>query len=119
MPPPSRTAEPALVSGLCADIDLFIDACPFAVIEWSRDMRVLRWSPEAERVFGWSAAEVLGKRPDEWSFTHPDDSATVKRAIGQAITGSAPTPPVIGRNFTRDGRLLHCEWHNRDRKSVV
>ncbi|HRO36931.1 PAS domain S-box protein [Thauera sp.] len=113
MPPPSRPAEPALVSGLCADIDLFIDACPFAVIEWSRDMRVLRWSPEAERVFGWSAAEVLGKRPDEWSFTHPDDSATVKRAIGQAITGSAPTPPVIGRNFTRDGRLLHCEWHNR------
>jgi len=96
-----------------AGIDFFIDACPFAIIEWSRDLRILRWSPEAERVFGWSAAEVLGKRPDEWRFTHPDDEDGVKRAIGQAITRSTPPPPVVGRNYTRDGRLLHCEWHNR------
>ena len=108
LPAPTPALSPS-----AAAIELFIEACPFAVIEWGRDMRVLRWSPEAERVFGWSAAEVLGRRPNEWSFTHPDDAAAVKRAIGQAITADGPTPPVIGRNFTRDGRLLHCEWHNR------
>jgi len=95
------------------DLDFFINACPFAIIEWSRALRVLRWSPEAARIFGWQADEVVGKRPDEWPFTHPDDQAAVKRALGQTLVRSAPPAPTIGRNFTRDGRLLHCEWHNR------
>ena len=112
LPPPPPTLPSTSIPAQ-AGIDFFIDACPFAIIEWSRDLRILRWSPEAERVFGWHAAEVLGKRPDEWRFTHPDDADGVKRAIGQAITRSTPPPPVIGRNYTRDGRLLHCEWHNR------
>jgi PAS domain S-box-containing protein len=111
--PPSRTADDPLLAKLHAGIDILIDACPLAVIEWSRDMRVLHWSPEAERVFGWSAAEVLGKRPDKWRFSHPDDSQRLKRAIGQAITSNTPPPPVVGRHYTRDGRLLQCEWHNR------
>ena len=112
LPPPPPTLPSTSIPAQ-AGIDFFIDACPFAIIEWSRDLRILRWSPEAERVFGWHAAEVLGKRPDEWRFTHPDDADGVKRAIGQAITRSTPPPPAIGRNYTRDGRLLHCEWHNR------
>ena len=64
LPPPSPT-RPSTSIPARAGIDFFIDACPFAIIEWSRDLRILRWSPEAERVFGWRAAEVLGKRPDE------------------------------------------------------
>ncbi len=100
-----------------ASLDFFIDACPFAIIEWGRDMRVLRWSADAERVFGWRAEEVLGKRPDDWGFTHPEDRDAVKRAIGQAFTGTKPDP-VVGRNFTRDGKLLHCEWHNRVRRDA-
>jgi PAS domain S-box-containing protein len=37
-----------------------IDNTPLAVLEWDRDFRLVRWSPQAERLFGWRADEVLG-----------------------------------------------------------
>ena len=45
-----------------------IENSPLAVIEWDREFRIQRWSPQAEVIFGWKAEEVVGKRPDEW---HP------------------------------------------------
>ena len=39
-----------------------------AVIEWDSDFRLTRWSPAAERLFGWEAWEVLGKRIGGWRF---------------------------------------------------
>jgi PAS domain-containing protein len=35
-----------------------VDNSPLAVIEWGPDMRLIRWSGAAERVFGWKAEEV-------------------------------------------------------------
>jgi diguanylate cyclase (GGDEF)-like protein/PAS domain S-box-containing protein len=38
-----------------------IEASPLAIIALDADSRVTLWSPAAERTFGWSVAEVLGK----------------------------------------------------------
>ena len=35
---------------------------PLAVIEWDKDFIVTRWTGEAQRIFGWSAVEMVGKR---------------------------------------------------------
>ena len=44
-----------------------VDNTPLAVIEWGPDMRLIRWSGGAERMFGWKSEEVLGKRmEDSW-----------------------------------------------------
>ena len=37
-----------------------INNTPLAVLEWDRDFRLVRWSPQAEQLFGWRADEVLG-----------------------------------------------------------
>ena len=37
-----------------------INNTPLAVLEWDRDFRLVRWSPQAENIFGWRADEVLG-----------------------------------------------------------
>ena len=37
-----------------------ISNTPLAVLEWDRDFRLVRWSPQAENIFGWRADEVLG-----------------------------------------------------------
>src|SRR5262245_26528558 len=34
-----------------------VENTPLAVIEWDHEFRVLRWSPAAERLFGWTAHE--------------------------------------------------------------
>ena len=37
-----------------------ISNTPLAVLEWDRDFRLIRWSPQAENIFGWRSDEILG-----------------------------------------------------------
>ncbi|HSI97234.1 MAG TPA: PAS domain S-box protein, partial [Gaiellaceae bacterium] len=39
-----------------------IESAPVAIVEIDLEDRVIQWNPTAERIFGWSAAEVLGKK---------------------------------------------------------
>jgi PAS domain S-box-containing protein len=39
-----------------------IAAAPFAVLSLDREGTVLSWNPAAERIFGWSAEEAIGRR---------------------------------------------------------
>ena len=48
-----------------------VENTPLAVIEWDHEFRVLRWSPAAQKLFGWKAEEVLGKRFSDWEFVVP------------------------------------------------
>jgi PAS domain S-box-containing protein len=85
---------------------------PLASVEWDPDGRVVRWSPEAEALFGWRAEEVKGKRSSEWPFVHPDDVPQVRRVSSDLVEGRARQTFSANRNLTRDGRTLHCEWYN-------
>ncbi len=42
------------------EIATHIQNTPLAVVEWSSDLRVKRWSPQAQAIFGWTTGEVLG-----------------------------------------------------------
>jgi len=41
-------------------LESLVAAAPISIIEFDRDGVVQRWSPGAERMFGWSAEEVVG-----------------------------------------------------------
>ncbi len=38
-----------------------IDSSPLALVEFGLDTRIRLWNPAAERIFGWSRAEMLGR----------------------------------------------------------
>src|ERR1700756_3973227 len=40
-----------------------IECAADAIVAFSAERAVLLWNPAAERMFGWSAAEVLGEEP--------------------------------------------------------
>ncbi len=42
---------------------VFFHCSPLAVFSVDREQRVLLWNKEAQRLFGWSAADVAGKHP--------------------------------------------------------
>ena len=59
-----------------------VDNSPLAVIEWGADMRLTRWSGAAERMFGWKAEEVLGKRMEDFRWIYKEDERQVAEVSG-------------------------------------
>ena len=89
-----------------------VENTPLAVIEWDHEFRVLRWSPAAQRLFGWRADEVLGKRFSDWQFVVPEDVDAVNQVGERQNQGHEQHGISRNRNYTKLGGILHCEWYN-------
>ena len=89
-----------------------VENTPLAVIEWDHEFRVLRWSPAAERLFGWVGAEVLGKRFSEWNFVVPEDVEAVNEVGKRQNEGEEHHGILRNRNYTKLGSVVNCEWYN-------
>jgi len=83
---------------------------PLAVIEWDADQRVTAWNPAAERIFGYTREEALGRDVVELIV-----SPAIRPLLGELIH-DLKTNPVSRRNtnenITKDGRIIMCEWYN-------
>jgi len=78
-----------------------IDSAPDAIVAFDTERTVLLWNPAAERLFGWSAAEVVGRKPpfitDELKAEH---NAVLERArAGGSVTYAT-------RRVRKDGDLI-------------
>jgi PAS domain S-box-containing protein len=89
-----------------------VENTPLAVIEWDSEFRVLRWSPAAQKLFGWKNEEVLGKRFSDWQFVVPDDVDAVNQVGQRQNEGQEHHGISRNRNYTKLGSILHCEWYN-------
>jgi PAS domain S-box-containing protein len=89
-----------------------VENTPLAVIEWDHEFRVLRWSPAAQKLFGWKAEEVLGKRFSDWEFVVPEDQDAVNQVGQRQNLGKEHRGISRNRNYTKLGSILHCEWYN-------
>lgn len=106
-----KLAEIALQSAL-QKLSFHVENAPLAVIEWDSQMRVTLWSASAERIFGWQAAEVMGKRPTDWRFVYEEDVAKVQAILEQALAGTRQQMSSENRNYTQSGAVIYCEWYN-------
>jgi PAS domain S-box-containing protein len=89
-----------------------LDNSPLAVIEFDNDFRVRRWSQQAEKLFGWKPEEVMSKNATEWKFVFDEDLEAVAGVIESLRDGSQPRSTLTNRNYTKDGRIVYCEWYN-------
>ena len=93
-------------------LNLHVDHSPLAVVEWDGGFHITRWAGEAEHVFGWTAAEVLGKRIDELPWVYEEDLPSVSAVMEDIISGKRPSNINKNRNVRKDGAVIHCEWYN-------
>ncbi|HZE70333.1 MAG TPA: PAS domain S-box protein [Pyrinomonadaceae bacterium] len=105
-----KAAEEALQE-IHRRLTFHVENTPLAVLEWDSDFRLSRWSASAERLFGWKAEEVLGKRITDWNFVFADDVQAVKQIRMRQSSGEQHGVSK-NRNYTKDGSVLHCEWYN-------
>src|SRR5207253_2798725 len=89
-----------------------IDNTPLAVLEWDRDFRLVRWSPQAENIFGWPAEEVMGMSITGSKLTHEQDQAAVAELIDKLMSGDQPRAMGINRNHRKDRETIWCEWYH-------
>jgi PAS domain S-box-containing protein len=89
-----------------------VENTPLAVIEWDHEFKVLRWSPAAQKLFGWKAGEVLGKRFSDWEFVVSEDVDAVNQVSQRQNEGKEHHGISRNRNYTKLGSILHCEWYN-------
>ncbi|HVH99712.1 MAG TPA: PAS domain S-box protein [Enhygromyxa sp.] len=74
------------------------------------EFRAVFWNAACERIFGFTEAEVLGKTPGETVV--PSAQAGVLRRVHGSVAGDATRTHSDNENVTKDGRVLHCRWHN-------
>lgn len=86
---------------------------PLAVIEWDSNLRVTRWSFEAEQIFGWKAEEVLNQPIyRDFNFIFREDEPTVTDVIAALLSGKVRQNISRNRNYRKDGSVIFCEWYN-------
>src|SRR5690349_10355 len=93
-------------------LEYHVENSPLVVTEWDKEFRLLYWSAGAERVFGWKAADVLGKNPYEIGFIHEADVPHVKGLIQRMTSAHDPRSVSTNRNYDKFGNVHYCEWYN-------
>ena len=90
-------------------LGLLIQQSPLGFIGWNSDFRLTEWNPAAEKIFGYTREEVLGR---DISFLLPDSA---RESVNERMR-EVQTKKVVRRgtnqNLTRDGRIITCDWCN-------
>ncbi|MGK7919174.1 MAG: PAS domain S-box protein, partial [Trichodesmium sp.] len=93
-------------------LNFHVENTPLGVIEWDNEFRLQRWSQQAEKIFGWQAEEVIGIQVNNWELIYPEDLEKVGSLMEQLRQGNIPRNTCLNRNYTKDGKVINCEWYN-------
>jgi PAS domain S-box-containing protein len=104
-------AENALTEAM-QRLQAHADNSPLAVIEFDPEYRITLWSGGAERMFGWSAAEVFGQRIADLHWVYDADAEKVAAVGRDMFVGHQLRNVHTNRNYRKDGSIIQCEWYN-------
>lgn len=87
-----------------------IERMPLAYIVWDAEFKVVEWNPSAERVFGYAAAEAIGRTAAE--LIVPTDVSPHVDKVWRGLLKGDTSSHSINDNVTKDGSRITGEWFN-------
>jgi PAS domain S-box-containing protein len=96
---------------LLSRLQLHIERMPLAYLLFDADFRLIDWNPTAERIFGYSKAEMLGQRPPFEKLV-PASFWDLGEEVRNRIRSGDMHSHSTNENLTKDGRTITCEWFN-------
>lgn len=88
---------------------LHVERTPLGVIEWDMSFNVVQWNYAAEKLFGWSKNEAVGKNAE---FIIPEDVKKHVNDIWKGLISKSGGGRSTNENITKEGRIILCEWYN-------
>lgn len=87
-----------------------LENTPLACIFWDKNSVCTGWNKSAEKMFGFSADEAIGKNANELIVPTEirDDVNNIFESLFEQKGGYTST----NQNHTKDGSVLICEWYN-------
>jgi len=91
-------------------LSIHIQNTPLGCISWDLDFKCTEWNKSAQKIFGYTADEAIGKHPSETIVPAEikDEIDSVYKLLLAQKGGSQNT----NENTTKDGGIISCEWYN-------
>ena len=89
---------------------LILERMPIGCVMLDPSLRVTYFNAAAERIFGFSRDEVIGREPFE-TIISPHLREPVEQRFRQILAGDT-TAHGVNENLTKDGRTILCSWMN-------
>jgi PAS domain S-box-containing protein len=83
------------------------DNSPLAILEFDASLRLTAWSKGAERLFGWSTAEALGREVTDLLTVVDSDG----EGLSKMLSGKMSRGMRVYRNYCKDKTTRDCEWY--------
>ncbi len=109
MGPTEKKTEPAPLLDIPHQLALSIERLPMGYIIWDADFRVVQWNPAAERIFGWTAAEAVGRTVGTLMLPGAELPPDCMR---RAIEQGDKTVLSVCAGVNKLGKRVVCEWNN-------
>lgn len=93
-------------------LKLHVENTPLGVVEFNEQYQITSWSKSAEKIFGWTADEVIGKTINDFPWVVDEDKKDVADLSYDMSKGEKTSNLNINRNYRKDGTIIICEWHN-------
>jgi PAS domain S-box-containing protein len=90
-------------------LEFHVSRMPLGYVVWDRQLTVTEWNGAAEHIFGFAAADVVGKRTSELSIFAPADllGDPLGRELRTCVAGAAHG---THEHLHKGGERLVCEW---------
>ena len=88
----------------------YVDRMPLAYIVWDLDFAVVEWNPAAERIFGWTADEAIGR--NAYDFIVPAEVRHQVESVWSKLFEGGESGYSLNANVRKDGKIITCEWFN-------
>ncbi len=97
-------------------LSIHLQNTPVGALSSDLDSKVMEWNPAAEKIFGYTKKEALGKNVAELIL--PEDVKDMVDSVFRDLFSGKGGERSINENITKDGRRILCDWYNTVLKNI-